>query len=190
VKRGADMNCDIESRWNVTVALFSSHLGNVGRILGAVEPGQRVYIGMVNRRHRLFMDGDLLLFVTSNGDGRYPVWCKSSRNYSMSGFYLGISINPGRKDGSQRVGQLGHFDVVDPEELAGFSPTAPEVRQFVVSYAQERVRRRVGAGSPTISKCVNCHAVFPGEVPDPCSACRQTGETRRMIELDAEGKNS
>ena len=95
----------------------------------------------------MFLEGDLLLFVTSNGDGRYPVWCRTSRNYSVKGVYLGISIKP--ENGV--CGQLGHFDVVDPEELAGYSPAAPDVRRYVVAYAQARVRGQVGVGNLTVS---------------------------------------
>lgn len=142
---------DIESQWLATVALFPKDSYYSDRILRATEPCRRVYIGIVNRRHRLFMEGDLLLFVTSNGDGRYPVWCRTSRNYSIAGLYLGISIKPERNTEFRVCGQLGHFDVVDPEELAGFSPAAPDVRRYVVAYAQARVRSQVGAGSLTVS---------------------------------------
>jgi len=137
----------IEYQWIATVALFPKDSYYSNRILRATEPCRRVYIGIVNRRHRLFLEGDLLLFVTSNGDGRYPVWCRTSRNYSVKGVYLGISIKP--ENGMW--GQLGYFDVVDPEELAGYSPAAPDVRRYVVAYAQARVRGQVGVGNLTVS---------------------------------------
>jgi hypothetical protein len=137
----------IESQWLATVALFPKDSYYSDRILRATKPCQRVYIGIVNRRHRLFLENDLLLFLTSNGDGRYPVWCRTSRNYSVRGLYLGVSIKPEIKV----CGQLGHFDVVDPEELAGFSPAASDVRRYVVAYAQARVRSQVGVGNLTVS---------------------------------------
>jgi hypothetical protein len=142
---------DVESQWLDTVVLFPKDPYYSDRILGTAEPCRRVYVGMVNRRHRLFLEGDLLLFVTSNGSGRYPVWCRTSRNYSVRGLYLGVSVKPEK---NRVTGQLGHFDVVDPEELTGLSPTAPDVRRYVVAYAQAR-RGQVGAGNLTVVSSVS-----------------------------------
>jgi predicted YcjX-like family ATPase len=41
-----------------------------------------------------------------------------------------------------------------------------------------KVKGLLGAGSRTCSKC---HAVFPGDVPDPCPACAQIAEIGKMI---------
>jgi len=159
--------------WDETVRLFHLDAGNRLRIIGSAQPGDACHIGVVNRRHRLFLPGDVLLCVVSNGDARWPVWCRTSRGFSVRDYYLGVSLrhmNWGALGEFWTLGQRGTFNVVDPGKLAGLPPTSPAVRQFVVDVLHTgEAAGRIGVGSPTL---------FESQArskEDACSTSRDVG---------------
>jgi hypothetical protein len=51
--------------------------------------GSFPYFAIVQRPHRLFVPGDLVLYTINNGCAdRYPVWSVSSKGYEVSFYYM------------------------------------------------------------------------------------------------------
>ena len=80
----------------------------------------------------------------------------------------------------------GEEKTVGHEEALALSPHWQSMAEASIEAMTEdrirgdecKVKWLPGAGSRT---CGKCHAVFPGDVPDPCPACAQIAEVGKMI---------
>lgn len=140
-----------EAQWDRTAALAAGEFGDdaVGRRSLALGDGWM--LGEVAAPCRLFIPGDHVCVMISNGGGeRQPVCGVSGKGYPVRRLYMKHASWKIRDEGVDARYDRSPLRIVEcPRGLAGLRPDDAAVRRFVVDRTRASdAARRVGASSP------------------------------------------
>lgn len=155
------MKASVEERarlWDLTVAAYAkSYWADDDD-----ELDQSYGIGIVQRSHRLFSIGDVVIVAWSNGGGeRARIFCRTSKGRTVTDYHFQYARHRyRRKPYKFERGEFKRYDdrtvvrvVEHPDLLTGLPPRDPAVRRFVVeTLLAGDAALRVGEGSPVGKK--------------------------------------
>ena len=117
--------------WDRTVKLYLLH--NRGW-----RSYQQWFFGIIQRSHRLFALGDVVLVELANGSGQqWPVYCKTGRGYDVVRYYMQFKRYP--EDSYRRRLSGQHFAKTYPESGICVVPVRPPKKWRKESYDNRTV---------------------------------------------------